>query len=92
LADEDVLSLIGRALFTRFLLDRNIVKGDDIAAIFSGAQRPEGSFLQHGHAGGHIPVARPDLQRRFAGVEYQGLPRLHGAIGAGCLDDLRRPL
>jgi hypothetical protein len=44
LADEDVLSLIGRALFTRFLLDRNIVKGDDIAAIFSGAQRPEVLF------------------------------------------------
>ncbi|GHU17528.1 hypothetical protein FACS189475_01480 [Betaproteobacteria bacterium] len=44
LSNEDVLSLIGRALFTRFLVDRNIVKGDDIAAISSGAQRPDALF------------------------------------------------
>ncbi|WP_257819029.1 HsdM family class I SAM-dependent methyltransferase [Burkholderia glumae] len=44
LSDGDVLSLIGRALFTRFLVDRDILKSDDIATIVPGAQRAEVLF------------------------------------------------
>lgn len=44
LANDEVLSLIGRALFTRFLVDRDIVRGSDLAAIVARAQRPEQLF------------------------------------------------
>jgi hypothetical protein len=44
LPEGTVLSLIGRALFTRFLVDRDIVREADIGAISLGAQRPEQLF------------------------------------------------
>lgn len=44
LSDGDVLSLIGRALFTRFLVDRGIVDAADIAAIFPVTRLPEHLF------------------------------------------------
>lgn len=44
LTDDEVLSLIGRALFTRFLVDRNIVRGSELASIVAGTQRPEQLF------------------------------------------------
>lgn len=44
LSDGDVVSLIGRALFTRFLVDRNIVAGDEITTLFPGIERPEELF------------------------------------------------
>lgn len=44
LTNDEVLSLIGRALFTRFLVDRGIVGGSDLAAIVSHAHRPEQLF------------------------------------------------
>lgn len=44
LSDEEVLSLIGRALFTRFLADRDIVRSSDLDAIVRGAVRPDQLF------------------------------------------------
>ena len=44
LTNDEVLSLIGRALFTRFLVDRDIVRASDLAAIVAGAHRPEQLF------------------------------------------------
>ena len=44
LSDEEVLSLIGRALFSRFLVDRGIVRSADLGAIVRGAVRPEQLF------------------------------------------------
>ena len=44
LSDEEVLSLIGRALFTRFLTDRDIVRSSDLDTIVRGAVRPEQLF------------------------------------------------
>lgn len=43
-SDSDVLSLIGRGLFTRFLVDRGIVKGQEVRSIADGVQRPENLF------------------------------------------------
>ena len=50
LSKDDVLSLVGRALFFRFLLDRQIVKHEDIEAIAPGAGRPEACFGTPEHA------------------------------------------
>ncbi|KPF65942.1 hypothetical protein IP84_17305 [beta proteobacterium AAP99] len=44
LTDAEVLSLIGRALFTRFLADRNIVQTPDLDSIVTGATKPEQLF------------------------------------------------
>lgn len=44
LTNDEVLSFIGRALFTRFLVDRGIVSGRDLASIVSRARRPEQLF------------------------------------------------
>jgi hypothetical protein len=44
LADGTVLSLIGRALFTRFLVDRRIVRDADIGAISPGIELAENLF------------------------------------------------
>jgi N-6 DNA Methylase len=44
LSDGEVLSLIGRALFTRFLVDRGIVKPHEVDKIVAGVQRPEDLF------------------------------------------------
>lgn len=44
LSDGEVLSLIGRALFTRFLVDRGIVKPHEVDKIVAGTQRPENLF------------------------------------------------
>ena len=44
LPDGEVLSLIGRALFTRFLVDRGILKPHDINKIVAGVQRSENLF------------------------------------------------
>lgn len=44
LSDGEVLSLIGRALFTRFLVDRGIVKAHEIETIATGVQCPEDLF------------------------------------------------
>lgn len=44
LSDSDVLSLIGRALFTRFLVDRGIVSDADIVSIAPGATRSDQIF------------------------------------------------
>lgn len=44
LSDGEVLSLIGRALFTRFLVDRGIVKPHEVGQIVAGVQRPEDLF------------------------------------------------
>jgi hypothetical protein len=44
LSDGQLLSIIGRALFTRFLVDRGIVKSQEIPAIASGVSRPESLF------------------------------------------------
>lgn len=44
LSDGEVLSLIGRALFTRFLVDRGIVKPNEVDKIVAGVQRPENLF------------------------------------------------
>lgn len=41
---DDVLSLVGRALFLRFLSDRGIVTGDALADIASGAKRLDECF------------------------------------------------
>lgn len=43
-SDSDVLSLIGRALFTRFLVDRGIVKAEEVLSIAAGVKRPEDLF------------------------------------------------
>lgn len=40
LSDSSVISLIGRALFSRFLIDRNIVSYEDIRLITQNAQSP----------------------------------------------------
>ena len=50
LSKDDVLSLVGRALFFRFLLDRQIVKHEDIGAIAPGAEKPEACFGTPEHA------------------------------------------
>lgn len=44
LDDEEVLSLIGRALFTRFLADRGIIRSSDLGVIVRGAVRPDQLF------------------------------------------------
>ena len=44
LSEGEVLSLIGRALFTRFLVDRGIVKPHEVDKIAVGTQRPENLF------------------------------------------------
>jgi hypothetical protein len=44
LSDGEVLSLIGRALFTRFLVDRGIVKPHEVDKIVAGVRRPENLF------------------------------------------------
>lgn len=44
LSNDEVLSFIGRALFMRFIVDRGIVAGSDLAAIVSPAHRPEQLF------------------------------------------------
>ena len=46
LADRhgDVLSLVGRALFTRFLIDRGIINERTFSSMFSGENTPEQSF------------------------------------------------
>lgn len=44
LSDGEVLSLIGRALFMRFLVDRGIVKPHEVDKIVAGVQRPEDLF------------------------------------------------
>jgi len=50
LSKDDVLSLVGRALFFRFLLDRRIVKDKDIEGIAPGAGKPEACFGTPEHA------------------------------------------
>ena len=44
LSDGEVLSLIGRALFMRFLVDRGIVKPNEVNKIVAGVQRSESLF------------------------------------------------
>jgi SAM-dependent methyltransferase len=50
LAKDDVLSLVGRALFFRFLVDRRIVKAADIEGIAHGVISPEACFSTPEHA------------------------------------------
>lgn len=45
LSDASVISLIGRALFSRFLTDREIVKGNDLPLIAPQAQRLSDLYL-----------------------------------------------
>jgi N-6 DNA Methylase len=44
LSNDEVLSLVGRALFTRFLVDRGILRAADLPSIFPGARQPEQLF------------------------------------------------
>lgn len=44
LSDGDVVSLIGRALFTRFLVDRGILPESEVSVVSTGASRPEELF------------------------------------------------
>lgn len=44
LTDDEVLSLIGRALFTRFLVDRNILRSAHLSTIVATADQPEQLF------------------------------------------------
>jgi hypothetical protein len=44
LANDEVLSLVGRALFTRFLVDRDILTAADLPSIFPDARQPEQLF------------------------------------------------
>lgn len=50
LGKDNVLSLVGRALFFRFLLDRQIVKEKDTEAIAPGSTSPDACFSTPEHA------------------------------------------
>lgn len=61
LSNSDVISLIGRALFTRFLADRDILKSSELDNVSRGAtvahqlfETPDAASATFGVAGHHI--------------------------------------
>lgn len=88
---DEILSLVGRALFTRFLIDRGIINKQTFPELFTATSRPEDCFthaqgaarvcewLEANFNGELLPLPDKDYRQYFTALETRD-KRVFGAL------------